>query len=345
MSSVTTYGAAVDRIRRPAAPTSSGTSPDLRDLVRLGTLAASSHNTQPWTFEIADGVIRIRPDVTRRCPVVDPDDAHLYKSLGCAAENVVHAATVQGLRADVEYDANADAVVVRLTADPACHETELARAIVRRQCTKAAYDGRPLDAAHLGALQRAGTGRGARVLTFTRRSDTQAITDFVNRGNLAQLSDPAWRRELLAWIRPNDRIALERGDGVSGRTSGQPSLPGWLARLLLPVIVKPAGQIKADRANITSSAGVAVFVTGGDHRAAWVEAGRCYERFALQATALEIRNAFINQPIEVAAIRPELERWLGLGDGEHAQLMVRFGTGSPMPFSMRRPVSEVIVGH
>ena len=107
--------------------------------------------------------------------------------------------------------------------------------------------------------------------------------------------------------------------------------------------MKPKAQIKTDTANIESSAGIAVFVSDGDHPTVWVEAGRCYERFALQATAMGIRNAFINQPIEVAVLRPAFERWLELDAGEHAQLMVRFGTGPPMPFSLRRPVDDVVV--
>ena len=61
-------------------------------LVADATMAASSHNTQPWRFEIGENLIRIVPDFTRRCPMVDPDDHHLYVSLGCAAENMVLAA-------------------------------------------------------------------------------------------------------------------------------------------------------------------------------------------------------------------------------------------------------------
>jgi hypothetical protein len=68
----------------------------LRELVRYATLAASSHNTQPWKFAPRERSISIVPDLARRTPVVDPDDHHLYVSLGCAAENMVHAG-----RADV----------------------------------------------------------------------------------------------------------------------------------------------------------------------------------------------------------------------------------------------------
>lgn len=341
MSSISAYDAAADRIRQP--PPSRDSRTDLRNLIRLGSLAASSHNTQPWKFASTEETIRILPDFTRRCPVVDPDDAHLYKSLGCAAENIVHAAAAQGLRADVRYDNDQDAVIIELTADPDCRATELADAIPRRQSTKARFDGHPLDDAQLATLGRAGTGSGVRTLIFTDGDAKRTITDYVNQGNRAQLSDPHWRTELFSWIRPNDRAAIASGDGLAGRTSGQRSAPDVLARLILPVVVKPKTQIKTDTVNIESSAGIAVFVSDGNHPTAWVATGRCYERFALQATAMGIRNAFINQPIEVAALRPAFERWLGLDEGEHAQLMVRFGTGPEMPFSLRRPLDDVVV--
>lgn len=72
------------------------TPPDLQDVVRYAALAASSHNTQPWRFLIADRTIEIRPDFRRRMPAVDPDDHHLFVSLGCAAANLALAAAAIG---------------------------------------------------------------------------------------------------------------------------------------------------------------------------------------------------------------------------------------------------------
>ncbi len=334
------YQSAVAGVRRPGPIV--GAEPDYRELIRLGSLAASSHNTQPWKFTAGGGSIRILPDFSRRCAVVDPDDAHLFKSLGCAAENIVHAAAAQGFRADLDFDDDDRVAVMQLTADPTCGETALARAIPLRQCTKARYDGSALDSEVLATLEQAGTGDDVRLILLTDDDQKRTVTEFVNRGNQAQLSDPAWRTELFSWIRSNDRESLRTGDGLSGRTSGQPSAPTWLARLLLPLLVRPKSQMKTDAANIQSSAGVAVFVSKDDTAAGWVEAGRCYERFALQATALDVRNAFINQPIEVPSVRPDLESWLGL-QGERAQLMLRFGRGPQMPFSIRRPLDDVIV--
>jgi hypothetical protein len=86
--------------RRIAGAAASG-SGRFRDLVRQATLAASSHNTQPWTFALEERSITILPDFTRRTPIVDPDDHHLFVSLGCATENRVNAALASGLHADV----------------------------------------------------------------------------------------------------------------------------------------------------------------------------------------------------------------------------------------------------
>ena len=48
----------------------------LNEVVRYATLAANSHNTQPWRFMVEEKRITIAPDFSRRCPAVDPDDHH-----------------------------------------------------------------------------------------------------------------------------------------------------------------------------------------------------------------------------------------------------------------------------
>lgn len=341
MASNPEYDKVASDIRRPGAKHAQG-APDARELVRQATLAASSHNTQPWKFRIEPDRIIILPDFSRRCPVVDPDDGHLFKSLGCAAENLVHAAAAQGFSADVRFEAAEDGVTVVLKPDATVRATDLSRAIPGRQCVKALYDGTPLDAAEIEALVEAGTRSAVRTIVLTSAAQKDAVVEFVNRGNTAQLTDRAFRDELVSWIRFNPAQALRTGDGLAGRTSGQPSLPNWVAKAIIGLVLTPKGQAKADAAGIASAAGVAVFVTSRDDKAAWIDVGRAYERFALRATALGVRSAFINQPIEVRELRPELESWLGL-EGEHALLMVRFGHGPTAPFSLRRPLDDVIV--
>jgi hypothetical protein len=315
---------------------------DARELIRHATLASSSHNTQPWKFRIQQDSITILPDFSRRCPAVDPDDSHLFKSLGCAAENMVHAAAAQGFSADVRFDPGQDGVIVLLNRDASARATKLYQAITKRQCVKTAYDGTPLVAPELEMLEKAGERQNVRTIMLLSEAQKDAVIDYVTRGNFAQLTDRAFRDELVSWIRFNPGEAMRKGDGLSGRTSGQPALPTWLAKWIIGLVLTPNGQAETDAKNIRSSAGVAVFVSSHNDKAAWVEAGRAYEHFALQAASFNVRTAFINQPIEVRPLRPRFESWLGL-DGEHAQLMVRFGHGPMAPFSLRRPIDDVII--
>jgi len=92
---------------------------------------------------------------------------------------------------------------------------------------------------------------------------------------------------------------------------------------------------------IRSSAGLAVFVGQSADKAHWVEVGRAYERFALQATSLGVRTAHLNQPIEVPALRQQFASFLGIGS-MRPDLVLRFGHGPTLSPSPRRPVQSVL---
>lgn len=333
------YIRAVEAQRTPLQPINAR-KPDLEELVRLATLAASSHNTQPWRFVLDPNRIQIHADLDRRCPVVDPDDAHLWRSLGCAAENIVLGASLQGLSARVRL---ADgAVQIDLTSAESVAANALATVIPNRQSCKAPYDGKPLGKEDLQLLEEAGGDSGARVVLVQKRRHMLAIADLVAEGNQRQLADKAFRSELIGWMRFSDREAIATGDGLAGRVLGMPSVPRWLGRILVSLILTGPRQAKADRNLIQTSSAVAVIVASGDNPEAWIAAGRASQRLQLQATARGIASTFLNQPVEVANLRPRLESLLDLMPGESAHLLLRLGHGPRRPYSLRRSLDEVM---
>jgi hypothetical protein len=156
------------------------------------------------------------------------------------------------------------------------------------------------------------------------------------------MADPAFVRELKTWIRFNGAEAVRTGDGLFSVASGNPNVPTWLGEMAFGWLFTLKSENDKYARQIRSSAGIAVFVGQAADRAHWVEVGRCYERFALQATALGIRNALVNQPVEVQAVRPQFATAFGL-TGQRPDLVVRFGRGPAMPSSLRRPVQAVLV--
>jgi hypothetical protein len=313
------------------------------ELVRLAVLAPSSHNTQCWRFRIEPDAITLLPDLTRRCPAVDPDQHHLYVSLGCAAENLIQAAAAHGLRGSPRDDGTpvTDGYAIALTP-MSPQVSALYGAIADRQSTRGPFDGRAVSSAELQLLQQAGTGDGVAMQFVTGRAPMEEVLSYVIAGNTAQMNNPDFVEELESWIRFGREEAVRRGDGLYSGTTGNPSIPRWLGRAIFGAVYTPKGENDKYVAQIRSSAGIAIFSSAASDPAHWIEAGRCFERFALQCTALGIRTSMINQPVEVAELRPQFASHFGLG-ARRPDLVVRFGRGPLMPRSLRRPVEAVLV--
>jgi hypothetical protein len=155
------------------------------------------------------------------------------------------------------------------------------------------------------------------------------------------MSDEAFVRELRSWMRFSPREAIRRGDGLFSATTGNPILPAWLGPTFFDLAFKAREENDKYARQIASSAGIAVFVAEKPDHEHWFLAGRAAERFALQATLLGLKCAFVNQPVEVASLRPELASLIGL-PGRRPDLVMRFGSGPTLPYSARRSVAQAL---
>jgi hypothetical protein len=279
----------------------------------------------------------VLPDFARRTPVVDPDDHHLWISLGCAVENLLIAAAARGqVGAVAMRDDNAGLDIDLISAAP--QDDGLLAAIPQRQSTRSAYESKAVSASTLTALEAAARDQSVDVRLFTSSADRERVLDFVVQGNSMQMDDPAFVAELLAWIRFDPDAAISRADGLYAACSGNPTLPDWLGRRIFPLVFRKQSENDKYAEHIRSSSGIVVFTGAGETPADWVQVGRSFQRFALRATALGLRHAHINQPVEVPALRREFAQWLGVG-GARPDLVVRFGYAPAMPMSLRRRVN------
>jgi hypothetical protein len=241
------------------------------------------------------------------------------------------------------YRSAAPADVLKINLQPTQPvESPFFKAMSERQCTRGDFDGAALSKDELRLLAVAGTGKGVQLMLLTEKPELEKVLEYIVQGNTAQMNDPAFVAELKTWIRFNDAEAVRTGDGLFTRSTGNPSVPRWLASPLFPVFFKVDAENEKYVRHVRSSAGIAVFISDANDKAHWIETGRCYERFALQAAALGIRNAFLNQPVEVSAIKPQFASFLGIGQ-HRPDLVVRFGRGPLMPRSLRRPLNAVLV--
>ncbi len=314
----------------------------MREIIHYASLAASGHNTQPWKFALQGSAIQIHPDYSRRLPVVDPHDRELWISLGCALENLAIAAQAAGYESDITYPVpDADYVTVQVQPTASSASNPLFEAIPNRQNTRSLYKGQPVPAAELKSLESMPMEAGISVRAFTAVDQREAIPEYIKEGDRRQYGDQAFIDELLTWLRFNKSEAFQTLDGLYTRCTGNPEVPRWMGKLF--VTTASAGQqAQTDEKNLRSSSGFFVIISEQDDKQHWLGTGRVYERLALNLTALKIKSAFLNQPIEVAGLRAEFQSYLNIGTAQ-PQLLMRFGYADPMPHSLRRPVEEILV--
>jgi hypothetical protein len=303
--------------------------------------APSSHNSQPWLFRVAGDALELRADRTRALPVVDPHDRELTISCGAALYFLRAALRHMGETATVDLVPDRDdpdlLARVRLAEpQPATHaERRLFWAMRTRRTNRRRFSKRSVPEDVLTELQRAAQEEGAR-LALIEDDGRERLAKLIATADRRQSAEPSFRRELASWVHPNREHAC---DGMPGSTLGMSGLSSEIGPLVLRTFDWGRGRAARDEELALGSPVLAVLTTEGDEAADWLEAGQALGRVLLRATVEDVVSSFLNQPIEVAELRPQVAE---LSRGGVPQLVLRFGFAREAPPTPRRPVAEVL---
>ncbi len=305
-------------------------------LITKAALAPSSHNTQPWIFRVAKSHIDLLADRTRALPVNDPEDRELAISCGCALMNLRVAAANQGFRVQVKFlpeDSEPD-WLARATLSQESGalgaEEALDAFIERRRTYRTRFAPRELDSATLDQLVKAASAEGAWLRPLLTKETKEQAATLVAEGDATQWANPSWRRELAAWMHPR-----RRGDGLT-----VPALAAPVAQLVVRTFDMGGGVGAKDRELAEASPLLAVLGTDIEDPRAWVQAGQALQRVLLVACQHGLQASYLNQPIQVASLRPKVQNLVG---GGFPQILIRFGHPlEEVPNAPRRPVEDLI---
>lgn len=305
-------------------------------LIARAVRAPSSHNTQPWLFRRGDAQIDLWADRTRALPANDPQDRELVISCGCALMTLrlAVAATQRAYRVDVLPDASQPDWLARLTwrerDASGAEEATLAAFIEQRRTYRKAFAERAVDPAVVAELQAAAETEQAWLRPVTATAVRQQVAELVAAGDHAQWSDPRWRRELAAWMRPR-----RCGDGLTVPAAAVPITRWIVSRFDMGEKVGAQDQQLAQTAPV-----LAVLGTATDERRSWLAAGQALVRVLLSACRHGLQASYLNQPVQVATLRPKLGEIVGDG---FPQIVLRLGYPQRvLPPAPRRPVNAVL---
>ncbi len=338
-------------VEESAFPARGTVAEQIRFLLNYAILAPSGHNTQPWKFR-ADperGRVMAYADYARRLTVVDPDDRELVMSIAAALFNLRVAAAHFGLRCEVKPAGRAAgeggseppagcellAVAEIRAGEPETGLADLFPAITRRRTNRAPYEPRALEGAHRDTLASL-TPAPAGLCLIEDSTLAGRLAELVAEGDRRQMGDPSFRDELASWVRPD--VA---GEDVAGDGFGLPDLIAWGGAWFIRTLNLGAFAARRDAGRAHAAAALAI-IYAPDTLPDLLAAGELLERLLLTLTALGIESSYLNQPIEVASLRGEVQSALGLE--APPQILLRLGYCAPLVHAMpRRRLDDVLL--
>lgn len=308
----------------------------LTTLVQNATLAPSSHNTQPWLFRIQERSIELYADPSRALVVNDPNQRELMISCGCALMNLrigaAHAGW--GYRIELFPDTETPDLLARFELQEeelACDLSGLFDAMLLRRTYRNRFTSETPAEALQDTLKEAAHLEGVH-LEVLAESVRDELIELVKRGDNLQWDSDAWRKELSQWLHGS-----RRGDGLT--------VPGLVAPLVRGVVRHfDMGKSMASQDNLLASESPLLLLLWSkrDAREDWLRVGQALQRVLLEGQRHGMQASYLNQPIQVPALRPELESICQI-DG-HAQMLLRMGfPEETLPASPRRSLDDVLM--
>jgi len=337
--------------------------PEMQNLVRAATLAASPHNTQPWRFRLRGNTIDLAVDAARNLGTIDPLRREQWIGLGCALENLLVAAPSLGWKPSVALlpDATNVSVAARVGLDRAeASAHPLFDAIARRHTHRGVYDpGRALENTLFDGMDALGSDLPDVAIRWIRTPDARArIGDDIVAATEAIIADREQSADSWRWFRLDWESLQRHRDGVTLDAAGLS--PGLLAIVkMLPAMSmesSDAGWLKATReVHVGTAPAFGILVARNARDAAQrLNGGRLWQRLHLWATARGIAMQPLNQLPERAdreattGIEPKFGKRLSAlvgDDGWQALMPFRLGyaTTEAAP-SPRLALEDVMVG-
>ena len=301
----------------------------LRNAVAAAVMAPSSHNSQPWRFRMIGAELELFADRRRHLAVIDAQRRQQVQSCGCALYNARIAVRAMGFTDEVtiapsDSGDRAYLATLRVGAPRPIRDAdrELLAAIPARRTNRRAFLPRPVGAAETDWMALAAAEEGA-IAVRLPPDGKRALGRLIEQADHEQFADPAFRAELASWLVP---FGSRRRDGIPFVEKEYGSaLPFTVMRALRsPTLGDEFGELEDEL--VLGAPVVFVLGTLGDDASHWMSCGQALQAVLLRATALGLSASFLNQVLEIPALRGQVAELIP--HGGYPQMVLRIGFAS-----------------
>jgi hypothetical protein len=315
-------------------------------LLNYAVLAPSGHNAQPWLFRLNDNSLDVYLDFKRALSIVDPDNREMIISCGAAIGTLVLAAKYFSYQANVKYAPTTHpsgllaSISLTKSHKPAADDIAIFTAIMRRQTNRSPFDDIAISPQVLNDCARAAKSYSVEFVHFIDNKNKSFIAELAELADRKQFSQPWFRSELALWLRPKHHHGK---DGMSAYRFGIPDFLTPIAGFMVRTFNIGKRVASSNRAKIQyASPALGIFASQTDSQHDWLNTGHALAHVLLILTSQGLTAAYINQVIEIPALRRRLQK--NSTPLVYPQLLLRLGQAAPSLLqSVRRGVDDCLI--
>ena len=311
----------------------------LKFLMKFAVLAPSSHNSQPWKFQISENSVSIQIERERILRVSDPENRYLYIGLGCALENLLTAADYYGFTTDVEYlppeeSVTAAKIIFHESGDSKPNPEHLALAIATRRSNRTKFSEKIPSQAFLSQIKNILPDE-VEVSVVLEKERREKIADILMDSRIKAFSNAPFRREIADYKRYN----------FTSSPLGMPAFTLGVSKplsLIAPFVMRYINIMKLIRGSETAIlkkySPVFIFLNAKNHdRLGWLKTGQVLQKLLLEAEHAGIQASMSAVPLNVEPLQHLLDTQF------RPQMFVRIGYAAATPgHAPRLPAEKTI---
>jgi len=288
-------------------PTQGSVQDKILFVLSFAILAPSTHNSQPWKFQIKDDSCYVYYDEQFKLPYTDPTSRDLYVSMGAMLTNLKIASQYFGIWGDMRYLWQGNLIAqIRFNFDASADDnlSGLLQAMLTRVNVRGKFDDRPIDINFLKSLFASLDNGEVVPYLINDKHAIAEIGDLTVAGLHVAHANKNFRREMSQWMHNN---FTRKQLGLPGYSLRMPMLLSFVIPSILPYVNMGMVLGKLNRISINSSPAIGIIASDQDNPRSWLQVGEVFERINLELERQGMGTSVYVASIEMGNQREALQ--------------------------------------
>lgn len=308
-------------------------------LTRFAVLSPSSHNSQPWAFEVSNSSIKIKLEPSRLLPVGDSNNRQATISLGCAIENIAIAADYYGYSSDITYPTEQEILISLSPGIKQADKNHLIFSIPKRMVNRSPYSDEKVDDSLLEQIKSL-AGDALKINTISDRATKDILAEIALRATSAAMANKLFREELSHYVISNTSKSKV---GIPGFNMGFPTLLSYFAPTMLKLFDMSKLSNKADEKLLKKQTPYMIIIsTKQDNPENWLIVGRIFQRISLITTSVGVSLAVWAASIQIGEYYKDIQKVVGTNFRPQMFFRMGYATNDMGGHSPRLATDDVI---